>query len=77
MEKTSRISKPAVSARDIEAMRQTADTIDGILSGVYSALACRNDIADEILQLLAIGASKSQLLTEDLAAMTRPSLVRN
>jgi hypothetical protein len=77
MEKTSRISKPAVSARDIEAMRQSADTIDGILSGVYSALAGRTDIAREILLLLEIGAAKSQVLTEDLAAMTRPSLVRN
>jgi hypothetical protein len=76
MEKNSRISKPA-SVVDIEAMRASASTIDGILSGVYSALAGRNDIAKEILLLLEIGAAKSQVLTEDLAAMKRPTLVRN
>lgn len=80
MEKTARISNqsPATQmAVTLEEMRESASTIDGILSGVYAALAARGDIANEILQLLAIGASKSQLLTEDLASIKRPTMVRN
>jgi hypothetical protein len=78
MEKTGRISNLASTSdiRQLEEMRESASTIDGILSGVYAALSIRNDIADEILQLLAIGASKSQLLTEDIAALKKPTLVR-
>jgi hypothetical protein len=78
MEKTNRISNHTATSfvRQIEEMRASASTIDGILSGVYAALSSRSDIADEILQLLAIGASKSQLLTEDIAALKKPSLVR-
>lgn len=79
MEKTSGNSNHASTKfiRQLEDMRSSASTIDGILSGVYAALSARNDIADEILQLLAIGASKSQLLTEDIASLKKPLMVRN
>jgi hypothetical protein len=78
MEKTNRISNHSATSfvRQLEEMRATADTIDGILSGVYAALSARNDIADEILQLLAIGAAKSQLLTEDFVSLRKPTLVK-
>jgi hypothetical protein len=78
MEKRARISSTSKKS-SIEEMRESAATIDGIMSGVYGALACRTDISDEILQLLAIGAARAQILTEDLAAIHagRLSVVRS
>lgn len=80
MEKTARISNqsPATQmAVTLEAMRESAATIDGIMTGVYGALAGRPDISSEILQLLALGAARAEILAEDLASLKRPALVRN
>lgn len=75
MEKHAVISTAAIGARNIERLRENADTLDGILSGVYSALSQRRDIAPEILQLLALGAARAESLADDLAALKRPVLV--
>lgn len=79
MEKTPGNSNHASTKfiRQLEAMRESAVTIDGILTGIYSALSSRNDIAPEILQLLAIGAARSEVLALDIADMKMPVMVRN
>jgi hypothetical protein len=76
MEKQARISNASKNG-SIEAMRESAESIDGILSGIYAALHTRNDIASEILDLLMIGAARAQILTEDLTNLKRPTLVRS
>ncbi len=78
MEKTNRISNHQATSviRQLEAMRESAVTIDGILTGVYSALSSRSDIAPEILQLLAIGAARAEVLALDMADLKKPALVR-
>jgi hypothetical protein len=70
--RVSTVSKPS----SIEAMRESASTIDGILTGVLGALSGRDDIAEEILQLLMIGAARAEILVDDLGALKRPTLVR-
>jgi hypothetical protein len=78
MEKTANISNRASTAfiRQLEAMRESAVTIDGIMTGVYSALASRTDIAPEILQLLALGAARAEVLALDMADLKKPALVK-
>lgn len=78
MEKTNRISNREDTAfvRQIEEMRTSAVTIDGILTGIYSALSARNDIAPEILQLLALGAARAEILALDMADLKKPTLVK-
>lgn len=76
MEKSARVST-APTARQIEAMRETSSTIDGILSGVCAALHDQPGIPAEVIQLLMIGAAKAEILTGDLAALTRPALARH
>lgn len=77
MEKRARISTPQTQSIGLEALREHAASIDGILTGVYGALAQRDDIAPEIMQLLAMGAARAEILADDLAALKRPVLVRN
>jgi hypothetical protein len=78
MEKTDRISNRESTSfiRQLEAMRENAVTIDGILTGVYGALSSRNDIAPEILQLLALGAARAEVLALDMADLKKPTLVK-
>lgn len=84
MEKNNRISnrKPnnfevASKIGSIEAMRESASTIDGIFAGIYSALHDRKDIDRNILDLLMLGAARAEILTEDLSSMRRFLEVRS
>lgn len=61
----------------LEGMRESADTLGGIMTGLYGALADRDDIAPEILQLLALGAARAEVLAENLTAFKKITLVRN
>lgn len=78
MEKTSGNSNHASTKfiRRLEAMRESAVTIDGILTGVYGALSSRTDIAPEILQLLALGAARAEVLALDMADLKKPVLAK-
>lgn len=78
MEKTPGNSNHASTKfiRQIEAMRESAVTIDGIMTGIYSALSSRNDIAPEILQLLALGAARAEVLALDMADLKKPVAVK-
>lgn len=75
MEKRARNS--TTKSIGIEGMRESADTLGGIMTGLYAALCDRDDIADEILQLLALGAARAEVLAEDLTAFKKITLVRN
>lgn len=78
MEKRFRNSTQAqTKSIGIEGMRESADTLGGIMTGLYSALADRDDIAPEILQLLALGAARAEVLAENLTAFKKITLVRN
>lgn len=59
----------------LEGMRESAATLDGIMTGIYGALADRDDIAPEILHLLALGAARAEVLAESLAAFPRARAV--
>lgn len=73
MEKRSRNSR--TQSIGLEGMRESADTLGGIMTGLYGALAERDDIAPEILQLLALGAARAEVLSEDLASFPRVRMV--
>jgi hypothetical protein len=74
MEKRPRNSTQTQSI-GLEGMRESAATLDGIMTGVYGALADRDDIAPEILQLLALGAARAEVLAENLAAFPRARMI--
>jgi hypothetical protein len=78
MEKTSRHSNHTATSyiRRLEDMRTSAATLDGIMTGVYSALSSRTDIAPEIIQLLALGAARAEVLALDIADLKKPVLAK-